>query len=161
MGKERYMIAGYALAHFLVDFACAFLIFRAFRDSEDLYICFLVYNFCAFALQMQLGLLADQLNKNALCAALGCVLVALSYGVTFIPVAAVVIAGAGNGLFHIGGGIDVLNASHGKAGPLGVFVSPGALGVFIGKLLGKEAAFACPCRRRYACGRGADPAAAV
>lgn len=138
MGKERYMITGYALTHFLVDFACAFLIFRAFRDSEDLYICFLVYNFCAFALQMPLGLLADQFNKNALCAALGCVLIALSYGVTSIPVAAVVVAGAGNGLFHIGSGIDVLNVSRGKAGPLGAFVSPGALGVFIGKLLGKE-----------------------
>lgn len=137
-GKDRSMVAGYALTHFLVDFACAFLIFRAFSGSEDLYISFLIYNFCAFALQMPLGLLADKVNKNALCAALGCALVALSFGVAPIPIAAAAIAGVGNGLFHIGGGIDVLNASHGKAGALGVFVSPGAFGVFLGKLLGKQ-----------------------
>jgi FSR family fosmidomycin resistance protein-like MFS transporter len=140
VGKDKYMVAVYALSHFLVDFACAFLVFRLLNNSEELYICFLLYNFCAFALQMPLGLLADRLNKNRLCAASGCVLVALAYGLTGIPVAAVVIAGIGNGLFHIGGGIDVLNhsAGNGKAGALGVFVSPGAFGIFLGKLLGKQ-----------------------
>ncbi len=138
MGKDRCMVAVYALAHFLVDFACAFAVFRSISNTGDLYISFLLYNFCAFALQMPLGLLADKFNKNALCAACGCVLVALAYGVTGIPAGAAVLAGIGNGLFHVGGGIDVLNASHGRAGPLGVFVSPGAFGIFLGKLLGKQ-----------------------
>jgi FSR family fosmidomycin resistance protein-like MFS transporter len=132
------MVAVYALTHFLVDFACAFLIFRSFDSSENLYISFLIYNFCAFALQMPLGLLADKFNKNALCAVCGCILVASAFGFTAIPAASAVLAGVGNGLFHVGGGIDVLNASHGKAGALGVFVSPGALGIFLGKLLGKQ-----------------------
>lgn len=141
MYKNGRTVAVYAAVHFIVDFACAFLVFSAFRDASDLYICFLLYNFCAFALQMPLGLLADKINKNALIAAIGCVFVALAYGLTAMPIAAVVIAGLGNGLFHIGGGIDVLNGSKGKAGPLGVFVSPGALGIFLGKLLGKQGGF--------------------
>ncbi|MCL2124545.1 MAG: hypothetical protein FWH33_00975 [Oscillospiraceae bacterium] len=39
-----------------------------------------------------------------------------------VPLAAVVAAGLGNGVFHIGGGVDVLNISESKAGALGVFV---------------------------------------
>ena len=44
--------------------------------------------------------------------------------------------GLGNGLFHIGGGLDVLNLSGRRAAPLGVFVSPGAYGIYLGMLLG-------------------------
>lgn len=132
------MIAAYASTHFLVDFACAYLIFQGTFDTSQLYICFLLYNFCAFALQMPLGLLADRFNKNALCAASGCVLVAMAYGFTGVPAAAAVIAGVGNGLFHIGGGIDVLNVSHEKSSALGVFIAPGALGIFLGKIMGGQ-----------------------
>ena len=137
MAHRKTAVSVYAATHFLVDFACAFLFFGSIRDTGTLFLCFLLYNFFAFALQMPLGLLADKLNKNALVAVAGCALVAAAYGLTAVPVAAVVAAGVGNGLFHIGGGIDVLNASEGKAGVLGVFVAPGALGIFLGKLLGK------------------------
>jgi FSR family fosmidomycin resistance protein-like MFS transporter len=133
------MLLLYALAHFLVDFACAYLLFSRNYDAGTLYIGFLLYNFCAFALQMPLGLLADRLNKNALTAVLGCGLVAMAFGFTGAHVLTAVTAGIGNGLFHIGGGIDVFNAAEEKAGPLGVFVSPGALGIFLGRLLGKQA----------------------
>ena len=142
MARQNAMVTLYALAHLLVDFACAFLVFRQGADADTRYIGFLLYNACAFALQMPLGLLADRLNKNALCAALGCVLVAAAYGFAGVPFAAAVIAGLGNGLFHIGGGIDVLNAAGGKAGALGVFVSPGALGIFLGKLLVRQSGVA-------------------
>jgi FSR family fosmidomycin resistance protein-like MFS transporter len=138
MNLKKSVLGIYVPAHFLVDFACAFLIFHKTGDAGTLYISFLLYNFCAFALQLPLGLLADRFNRNAVCAASGCVLVAAAYGFDGLPVAAAVIAGVGNGLFHIGGGIDVLNSAGGKAGPLGVFVAPGALGIFLGKLLGKQ-----------------------
>lgn len=45
--------------------------------------------------------------------------------------------GLGNGLFHIGGGLDILDRCSERAAPLGLFVSPGALGVFLGTMLGK------------------------
>ncbi len=48
--------------------------------------------------------------------------------------------GVGNALFHLGGGIDVLNRSRERACALGVFVSPGALGLFLGTLWGRGTA---------------------
>lgn len=97
----------------------------------DAALCILLYNFCAFALQMPLGLLADRLGRCRLWASGGCL---LALGAFFLPpTAAAVCAGVGNAAFHIGGGLDTLN-SHEKSGALGIFVSPGALGLFLGGL---------------------------
>lgn len=49
----------------------------------------------------------------------------------------VILIGTGNGMFHIGGGVDILNLSSGRYAPPGVFISTGALGVFLGKRAGK------------------------
>lgn len=138
MAKNRAVIFTYSLAHFTVDFACAFLLFRVLYGKEQWYMCLLLYNFCAFALQMPLGLLADQWNKNSVCASIGCGLIALSFGFGSIAVSAAVLAGIGNGLFHVGGGIDVLNISKENPTVLGIFVSPGAFGIYLGSTLGKH-----------------------
>lgn len=131
----------YAAAHFAVDFGCAFAVFSACTGGG---FGFLLYNFCAFALQMPLGLLADRVGYSGWFAALGCLLVAaLCCAPSFGPVGAAVL-GIGNGLFHVGGGLDVLNGSGSKAGPLGVFVSPGALGLCCGSLLGHMGARPLP-----------------
>lgn len=127
----------YSLAHFFVDLCCALLMFRITPAASDAALLFLVYNYCAFALQMPIGLLADRLDRNALVAAAGCALVALSFALSSLPMAAVVTAGLGNALFHVGGGVDVLGDSGKKAAALGVYVSPGALGLFFGTMLGK------------------------
>ena len=137
--KRSTMLGIYSAAHFWVDLSCAFLVFRALADTKELALCLLLYNFCAFALQMPLGLLADKLDRNDLVAAAGCILVALAY-LTSLPVLTAVIAGCGNALFHLGGGIDVLNTSQKRAWALGIFVSPGALGLFFGTLWGKGTA---------------------
>ena len=134
--KHWYMVSIYSIAHFLVDFACAFLMFRCIAETSDWYFCLLLYNFCAFAMQMPLGILADVWNRNYLLAAFGCIFIAAAYGLQHAITAAVVV-GIGNALFHIGGGIDVLNISEKKSGALGVFVSPGAWGVYFGTILGK------------------------
>jgi FSR family fosmidomycin resistance protein-like MFS transporter len=138
--KENYFIVPvYSIVHFIVDFACAYLMYRSVIGSGNWEISFLLYNFCAFALQMPIGLLADRWNRNALCAIAGCGLVAAAYGLVLMnTVLAVLIAGIGNALFHVGGGIEMLNRSKGKAGILGVFVSPGAAGIYLGTLLGKQ-----------------------
>lgn len=134
-----FIVPAYSAVHFIVDFACAYLMFRSVKGLENWEISLLLYNFCAFALQMPIGLLADRWNRNALCAIAGCVLVAAAYGMVSVStVLAVSIAGIGNALFHVGGGIEMLNRSKGKAGILGVFVSPGAAGIYLGTLLGKH-----------------------
>ena len=133
------LLALYSLAHFWVDLSCAFLAFRFLSAAPEFTLCLLLYNFCAFALQMPLGLWADSLDRNGMLAAAGCGLTAAAFLLPVSLVAAVV-AGVGNALFHLGGGIDVLNASGEKAAALGIFVSPGAVGLYVGTLWGGEAA---------------------
>lgn len=127
----------YAAGHFLVDLACAFALFRFVRPAGDWPLAALLYNFCAFAGQMPLGLLADRFGHGRLFAAAGCALTAAAWLLPGAPVALAVMAGVGNALYHIGGGVDTLALSEDKAGLLGLFVSPGAFGLFLGTFFGK------------------------
>lgn len=136
MNKDRRLVL-YSLAHFWVDLSCAFLTYRTLLGAEELALCLLFYNFCAFALQMPLGLIADRLNHNGRVAAVGCLLTASAYFCP-LPLLTATVAGVGNALFHLGGGIDVLNDAQKKAAALGIFVSPGALGLFIGTAWGQS-----------------------
>jgi len=111
--------------------------FRSISQSPDWYLCILLYNFFAFATQMPIGIIADKLDRNFLFACAGCLLIAAGYGLAYLPQTAAIVIGLGNGLFHIGGGIDVLNISEEKSGALGVFVSPGAFGIYFGTILGR------------------------
>ncbi|MGI5884361.1 MAG: hypothetical protein ACOX83_05260 [Candidatus Spyradocola sp.] len=131
-GRSARLIA-YSAAHFFVDFACALLLLGLDRRAGPAV--FLAYNYCAFALQMPFGILADRLDKNAGLAALGCALVAAAFALPAAPLALALVAGVGNALFHVGGGVDVLCDSGGRVSPLGIFVSPGALGLFAGAAL--------------------------
>lgn len=137
MDGDRLRLAGYSLGHFWVDFSCALLMFSQLWGTTEWVMCVLLYNFCAFALQMPIGLMADKLSRNSCVAALGCILVASSWLLTGIPLLAAVAVGVGNGCFHIGGGIEVLNRSETRSASLGVFVSPGAFGIFFGTALGR------------------------
>lgn len=65
------LLALYSAAHFWVDLSCAFLVLRTQTGAADFALCLLLYNFCAFALQMPLGLLADRLDRNGPAAAAG------------------------------------------------------------------------------------------
>lgn len=134
---HRPLLTVYSLSHALVDFSCAFLVYRTMLDAPELGLCLLLYDFCAFALQMPFGLLSDGWDRNSLVAAAGCALVACAYLPVLPALAAAVVAGVGNGLFHVGGGLDVLNGSRERAAALGVFVSPGALGLYFGGILGQ------------------------
>lgn len=127
----------YSLAHFFVDFGCAYYIYSQFLNPWLGTICLILYNFCAFAMQAPLGLISDKFNRNSIIAASGCTLVGLSVFLAKYSVLACIVAGLGNALFHLGGGIDTLNESENRCGKLGVFVSPGAFGIFFGTRLGR------------------------
>lgn len=126
----------YSTIHFVVDFSCAVLVNNIITPklagSFSLFLAIVIYNFFAFAIQLPIGILADKINKNALCSALGCILVILAFGIPKFGMVSCLIAGIGNAMFHIGGGIDVLNISNKKAALSGIFVSTGALGIFLG-----------------------------
>ena len=130
------LLAIYSLSHFWVDLSCALLLFRTLQGTPEWMVGVLLYNFCAFALQMPLGALADRFDRNGLLAASGCVLVAAAY-LSPWGVLTAVTAGVGNALFHLGGGVDVLNRSEKRCAALGVFVSPGAFGLYLGTVWGK------------------------
>lgn len=150
LGMVNNMTALYSVLHMLVDGVCAIAMLGWFRSGEQGYLHILLYNFCAFALQMPLGILLDLLNQENLTArrtvgktgrdiplcyaAVGTALTL--FGAFTHPV----ILGLGNALFHLGGGVDVIREDQrrGKRGKdLGVFVAPGALGLFLGGLLAK------------------------
>lgn len=119
----------YAFGHFLVDFFCAYLLFS--QQPEP--ILFVIYNFCAFALQMPIGLLADMTGCNRNYSALGSFLVMLGL-LPFPILARVLLVGVGNACYHVGGGREALLADQKMIG-LGLFVSPGAIGIFLGTTL--------------------------
>lgn len=136
MNSKYTRLVIYSVSHFCVDFACAFLMFAKVSSLAQFATCVILYNFCAFALQMPLGMIVDVKNKNHVVAALGCVLIAVAYPIALAGdaglMATTILLGIGNALFHLGGGVDTLNSSEKKAAMLGVFVSPGALGLFLG-----------------------------
>ena len=126
----------YSILHALVDMACAVLVMGVSRNGGlSVYYASLVvilYDFFAFALQFPFGMLADRLDRNALVSASGCVLVAVSFTFSGYAFPACIVAGIGNALFHVGGGVDVLNISERKAAPSGIYVSTGAMGLYLG-----------------------------
>lgn len=122
----------YSILHFLVDGVCAWAMLG--RLSGD-YGGILIYNFCAFALQLPLGTVLDRLEGRRMplrFAVAGCL---LTLAGAFMGPA---VLGIGNALFHVGGGVDVIREDaqkHLGGQALGVFVAPGALGLYLGGLL--------------------------
>ena len=136
-------IAIYGLSHAAVDAACAFAVFgplaAASLDLGSFSFLVILYNALAFGLQAPLGLVADRWNLSRAAAMAGALLTAAALFAGFSPLMLVILAGAGNALFHIGGGSIILRLAPGRAGPAGLYVAPGAFGVFAGTLLGKNA----------------------
>lgn len=134
--ERKAMTAVYSCAHFLVDMCCAFLMMRFARGGYGE--SFLLYNFCAFALQMPIGIILDKFGGGHRTAAAGCGLIFLSYFPAFggLLTPAAICAGVGNALFHAGGGVYVLD-KYSSSGALGIFVSPGAIGLYLGSVWGK------------------------
>ena len=61
LGKgEKRLVAAYSAAHFAVDLCCAMLVLPAARAASDKAMALLIYNFCAFAMQLPIGVLADR-----------------------------------------------------------------------------------------------------
>lgn len=137
------MTAIYSLLHVLVDGVCAYAMFGSFLVRPQGYDDVLTYNFCAFALQMPFGAALDLLNPRRgeilpFCTA--CMGVALTLVGAFTHPA---LLGIGNALFHVGGGVGTIFEDREKGWQgrgLGVFVAPGALGLYLGTLLAKNGA---------------------
>lgn len=134
----------YAIGHFLVDLACALVMVTLVATTPHRLLCLLLYNFFAFAGQMPAGLCADRLDRNGAVAAAGLALTLCGFALFPLPVVCASVLGLGNCLYHVGGGIDVLHMSDTRQWMLGVYVSPGALGLFLGGALARGAYLTLP-----------------
>jgi MFS transporter, FSR family, fosmidomycin resistance protein len=123
--------------HALVDFACGAVVYRevaAARLPYEVLIGYvLFYNAMAFGLQAGMGWLADLRGHYRVVAAVGPWLV--SIGVAFgisMPWVGAAMAGLGNACFHVGAAGALLPLCRGRTLAPGLFVGPGAIGIFAG-----------------------------
>ena len=129
-------ISVYSLCHCGIDFLCAFSLYRSFSAVPDV---FLIYNYCAFALQMPIGILIDTWSRKTgkiFYPAMIFMISGIVLTVTGSFLSPIVL-GLGNALFHAGGGVltiheDDLSEMNGRG--LGIFVAPGAIGLCLGML---------------------------
>ncbi len=133
----------YSALHLLVDGMCALAMFGRLLPGGDRGLSILVYNFCAFALQMPLGVALDALcvGKKGREADFPFLFVLAgvlcTVGGAFLHPA---VLGIGNALFHVGGGVGTIREDDRRSWRgrgLGVFVAPGALGLYLGTVLGR------------------------
>ena len=120
------------LAHFLVDAISITTLFSAGLTGETLTLALVLYNTLAFSTQCLVGLVVDKYGKAMHFNIAAMLTVILGFALPLPGLARVCIVGLGNSLFHVAGGTMTLQNSRGKAWRLGVFVAPGALGVFLG-----------------------------
>lgn len=123
-----------AFSHLLVDALCAATIFGPVHDAEAFLYLILLYNTLAFSTQCFVGLAADRIRRHDLAAPLSLLVTALGCVLPLPPLWRIVVIGCGNSVFHVAGGARTLENSGGRAGPLGVFVAPGAVGLALGTL---------------------------
>lgn len=135
--NKKRKITALAIGHLLVDLQGIYLIKNTpnIVTVEKVIIYFLLYNLIAFGFQMVIGYIADLKQRYVPLIIVGFMLpmVALQMGETFLL--AVIVTALGNAMYHVGGGVVSVNMFEGKAAPAGVFVAPGALGVFLGGFL--------------------------
>ena len=128
------IIAILSAMHFMTDFICAFAVYSRIREGRLVDV--VLYNFCAFVLQMPLGLLADVLKmKREEDSSLFMITAGVILTAAGLLKAPVWVFGIGNALFHVGGGIITMHKDQDnrfKGRGLGSFVAPGALGLFAG-----------------------------
>ena len=132
------------LIHFLVDLSCVYFMSAVIRPvtvtQGSWLFRVLLYNGMAFAFPALAGLAADLFlkKKHLWMSCAGCLLILAGYLLHRYAAAAVFLVGLGNGFFHIGGGIEVMNDAGKSYAAPGIFIASGALGVFLGNTWGRQ-----------------------
>ena len=126
--SEKLLIDSFA--HFLVDGLCMVILFR--QDKDMLSTLILLYNTLAFSTQCLTGIIIDRWGKGRYGIIISCLILSLSYFIDFNPYLTVTATGLANSLFHVSGGYMTLIDAEKKMAPLGIFVSPGCLGLVLG-----------------------------
>ena len=116
----------FSIIHMLVDGLCAFTMAAVSPSGYAVVSAFIVYNFCAFVLQMPIGAVIDGLISRSdnhklplLFSIYGSVItLAGSLILIFLPgtiltaYSGVIVLGIGNAMFHVGGGVGSIIEDH-------------------------------------------------
>lgn len=127
-----YFLVVYGLCHALVDTSSAFLVLGAIDVKGDLLLNVVLYNALAFSLQVPFGFLVDKYGQAKFASMSGLFCLIAAYIAIRTPMLAVVLAGTGNALFHVGGGQVALSINSRKAIYPAIFVAPGGIGLALG-----------------------------
>lgn len=139
MKNKTKLISIYGIGHFIVDFVCAIYVLGKIPyisgSTAEYIVAVILYNFFAFAFQVPLGIILDKIKIYKYVSIIGMSIIGICYLVT-IPSALFVasIIGIGNALYHLEGGVNAYSVSEKKAFLNGLFVAPGALGIFLGTM---------------------------
>lgn len=143
MNNKIGFVSIYSLCHFIVDFVCAIFILGKLpyiaNTNSEFVISVILYNFFAFAFQVPIGYILDKFKTYKYVAIIGFSFIGLCYLVNLNNVFGLAtIIGIGNALFHLEGGVNIYSISKRKAFLNGLFVAPGALGIFLGTTFHNE-----------------------
>jgi FSR family fosmidomycin resistance protein-like MFS transporter len=138
-------LLGYSFIHLIVDLISAAIIFNILflgENFSDWFFLAILYNVLAFGTQAIFGYALDTFRKPKQGALFSMALLSFAVALIYIsPAFSVIFAGLGNALFHVSGGTISLNLTPKKATAPGIYVSLGALGLFMGTLIGKMTSF--------------------
>lgn len=123
-----------SISHLLVDGVCAAALFGRMGSDPNLSMLVMLYTTLAFSTQGLVGIIGDRLKRHVQADSVAMLTVAVGFLLPFPPLLRTVIIGVGNSIFHVAGGTMTLEDSNGRAGKLGVFVAPGAIGLNVGTL---------------------------
>ncbi|MBN2473120.1 MAG: MFS transporter [Pirellulales bacterium] len=131
------LAAAYGVVHAILDAPCAALLVRlrvsASLPENTVWILFIIYSCLAFGLQFSIGALADRTRGYQAAMLLGLGMLCLAITVFLdVPQVALVLAGIGNAVFHVGAGAIVLRLSPRRALAAGLYVAPGSIGLALG-----------------------------
>ncbi len=130
----------YGVAHLVVDANCAAAVFCVASihnlSAGDFVAMLVLYQALAFGLQPIFGLAVDAAGSPRSAAFAGCLLTAVAVLLPASPMLAIVVAGVGSALFHVGGGVVSLRLTPHRATAPGLFVAPGSAGLLLGMFLG-------------------------
>ena len=123
-----------SISHLMVDMSTIFIALNCIAGESNLLLYIMLYNLFAFTLQLPMGIIADKVKNTY-------AFVIISFFIIFIgtfvkgEILTIFFVGVGNAMFHIGCGKEVLERSEGFAKFVGIYVSTGAIGVFLAKFL--------------------------
>lgn len=143
IGRPRNIPYAFGAMHTIVDASTVSVVVGASLlhslPLERAFTLVLTYDLLAFGAQTFFGALVDRVARPRAAVLLGLLFTAACVAIAPVePTAAMLLAGVGNALFHVGAGTLTLCMGRGRAAPSGLFVGPGALGLGFGTWLGRQ-----------------------